>query len=87
MKYLSAFCAVCALTACQTSDLPILEKVTQLKASGQAGNAPMRPSGAAFSIVKDTQVTDFQSCVAIGIVVPGSAPVQCVYGGITYTNK
>lgn len=86
MKNLSILTLVCALSACQVTELPLLNKVTQGKAQGQASTEPMRPSGVAFDAAA-IDVTDFNSCVGVGIVVPQSTPVQCIHDGVTYTGS
>ncbi len=80
MKKLTALGAICLLGACQASEVPVLGKVAKTAATS---NAPMRPSGTAFESIK---VTDFDTCVGIGIIVPGTAPIQCVHEGVTYTG-
>ena len=84
MKYLTAICAITALSACQSGALPILSKATPASA---AKTGLMRPSGTAFENAATRKVTDFETCVGIGIIVPGSAPIQCVHEGVTYTGS
>lgn len=88
MNKLTALCAIGALSACQASNLPIVNKLAKPKAKAEtlADTGPMRPTGAAFEAAATSKVTSFESCVGVGIIVPGSSPIQCVHEGVTFTS-
>ncbi|MGH1578376.1 hypothetical protein [Planktotalea sp.] len=86
MKKRTALAAICLLSACQTVNLPVLNKANA-GAAATSNNAPMRPSGGAFEAARANSVKDFESCVGIGIIVPGTSPIQCVHDGVTYTGS